>query len=342
MRLPWTRRPEVRQADYTAQLVALLQAAATGADASATNAAATEIAAGLWSRAFASAQVEPAHLRSSITPGLLSMAARALVVRGEAVFAIGPGLQLLPAQTWDVTGGPDPDGWRYRLDLAGPDRTESRSLLAAQVVHLRYSCDLARPWRGVGPLARAASTAQLVGQMETRLSDEAAARSAYLLPIPTGGEEDSVSELKADLAGARGSVQLVETQTGGWGEGQIAAPRMEWTQKRIGFDAPSEARELREDAALDLLAACGIPPSLALAAIDGTAQRESWRRFLHSTIAPVGELAAAELSEKLGAAVSLGFDRLFASDVQGRARAAASLAAAGVSIDEALARAGFD
>lgn len=58
---------------------------------------------------------------------------------------------------------------------------------------------------------------------------------------------------------------------------------------------------------------------------DGTAQRESFRRFLHATIQPVGELIAAELSEKLEEDIRLDFSRLFAADLQGRARAWRSL-----------------
>ena len=76
--------------------------------------------------------------------------------------------------------------------------------------------------------------------------------------------------------------------------------------------------------------------------IDGTAQRESWRRFLHSSVVPMGLLVAAELSAALGAEVGLSFDRLMASDLSGRARAFGSLVKGGMGIDEALEVAGFD
>lgn len=48
---------------------------------------------------------------------------------------------------------------------------------------------------------------------------------------------------------------------------------------------------------------------------DGTGQRKSFRRFLHSTMQPLGALAAGESSEKLKVDVSLSFYRLFATDL---------------------------
>lgn len=68
---------------------------------------------------------------------------------------------------------------------------------------------------------------------------------------------------------------------------------------------------------------------------------EAWRQFLHASVAPQARIIEAELSEKLETEISLSFDRLFASDVMGKARAAASLAGAGVEIDEALRMAGL-
>ena len=47
--------------------------------------------------------------------------ARALILRGEHLSAImGPPLRLLPAGAHDVSGGYDPETWRYQLTLDGP------------------------------------------------------------------------------------------------------------------------------------------------------------------------------------------------------------------------------
>ena len=56
---------------------------------------------------------------------------------------------------------------------------------------------------------------------------------------------------------------------------------------------------------MDLLAACGIPPGLLTANTDGTAQRESYRRFLHTVVLPRGRIVERELTMKLGGEVRL-------------------------------------
>ena len=68
----------------------------------------------------------------------------------------------------------------------------------------------------------------------------------------------------------------------------------------------------------------------------GTSLREAYRRFLHATVAPLGELVQDELRDKLDApALSLNFDRLFAADLSGRARAFQSLVSGGMDVERA-------
>ena len=61
-----------------------------------------------------------------------------------------------------------------------------------------------------------------------------------------------------------------------------------------------------------------IPTSL-LERADGTALQEAWRQFLHASVMPVSLSVSAELSEKLDTDIRLSFDRMFASDLSGRA-----------------------
>ena len=62
--------------------------------------------------------------------------------------------------------------------------------------------------------------------------------------------------------------------------------------------------------------------------------REAFRRFLHATIAPAAALVRDELRVKLDIPdLVLGFDGLFAADIQGRARAWRSLAGQEASLD---------
>ena len=102
------------------------------------------------------------------------------------------------------------------------------------------------------------------------------------------------------------------------------APSGDWEPKRIGSDPPQAEVELMTRAGLEVAAACGC--SGLFDAQDGTAARESYRRWLHGTVAPLGRIVSAELSSKLEEDIRLNFDGLFAADVQGRARAWRSLA----------------
>ena len=87
---------------------------------------AMETCAGWWSRAFASAQIEPRGLATLITPAVMAGVGRALVRKGEAVFVIGSrdgALTLTPATSWSIEGSAEPESWRYRVTLSGPSTT---------------------------------------------------------------------------------------------------------------------------------------------------------------------------------------------------------------------------
>ena len=74
---------------------------------------------------------------------------------------------------------------------------------------------------------------------------------------------------------------------------------------------------------------------------DGTSLREAWRQFLHSSVVPVAALVSAELSDKLAVDIGLNFDRMFASDLSGRARAFQSMVGGGMDVAKAAALAGL-
>ena len=124
------------------------------------------------------------------------------------------------------------------------------------------------------------------------------------------------------------------TTAAGWDtDGKAGAPRSDWRVERIGANPPSVLDMLRSNSARHVLAACGVPIELVEPA-EGSGAREAFRRFLHATIAPVAALVQEELREKLDTPdLVLGFDGLFAADVQGRARAWRSLAGQEATLD---------
>ena len=326
MRWFWQRR-EARQAlPFTDALADAIVAQAAGTTAGDPRAiAALECCAGLWSRAFAAADVEPAH--PAITPAALALIARDLIRRGESVFAIevdGAAPVLVPAGSWDVRGGWREADWHYRIDLFGPSGNVTRFVPAGAVVHARYAIDPARPWFGLSPLEWARHTGALAANLELRLSEEASGAVSRLIPIPQdggdGGDDDPLAGLKADIAAGKGRALLVETVNSGWGDGKTAAPQRDWAQSRIGADPPAPLISLREDAGMAVMSACGVQAALLGARTDGTAMREAWRQFVMGAVEPVARMVALELSRKLDVpGLRFNFASLWAHDLAGRA-----------------------
>ena len=168
MRWPWERTEH--RASATDALVAAIVAAASNQGTGDYRAiAAVETAAGLYAAAFASARVvtDDPRVAERLTPKFLATVARALIRRGEflAILEATParGLELLPAGSWDVRGGPDERSWWYRADLQGPSGSTSRTVPSAAALHVRYAVDPSRPWRGLSPLESACATGVLAG-----------------------------------------------------------------------------------------------------------------------------------------------------------------------------------
>ena len=340
MRFPWQDR-ETRQETFTEAALELLSAGADGPKASAGSIAALEISLGLWGRAFASATVTPSSMAGALTPSVLEMIGREIIRVGEAVFLVEVSdgrLMLQPSKQWDIEGGPDPASWTYAITRAGPSTTTTTNNVSERrVVHARYAVDPDRPWRGVGPLERAKITATLAANVEARLSEEVGQSAGQVLPVPDGKAKGG---LQKDLRAIKGRLALVDSTALAWGDGSQGAPKRDLVQNRIGANPPAVLATLRSDAALAVLATCGVPVTM-LERADGTALREGWRQFLHASVVPVAALVAAELSDKLAVDIKLNFDRMFASDLSGRARAFQSMVGGGMDVAKAAALAGL-
>ena len=342
MRWPW--QTEKRSGGYSDGVLRLLLSRATGTvkgDPSALSA--LETASGLWSRSLSMARVEPQdEVTKQITPRFLGSVGRALVRHGSSIWTISlrnGEVVLIEASAWDISGGSDPATWRYALELAGPSGSERAYLPSEGVLNFQWGHAPDRPWVGTSPLGFAASSAASAAGLEQRLSEELSGPVANLLAVPRdggdGSADDPLASLKNDIANARGSAVLVETTRGGYGEGQAAAPTQDWKAQRLGAAPPDVLAKLRAEGAAGVIAACGVPPSLATSNSDGSAQKESFRRFVASSVRPKALEIASELSEKLERPISFNFDELRADDIVGRARVVKALTESGFSVQDA-------
>ena len=343
MRWPWSNRETRADSSYTDALVAAITAGARGeATAFPTATAALEACAGFVGRAFAAAEVAAdARTLQVLSPDCLAMIGRALVRRGEIVLLIrveGGRLRLLPAASHDIDGGPDPETWRYRCTIGGPERTLTYDQVAQEsVIHVAYSRDPEHPWRGQGPLQVAQLAGRLSAETAAALADESSGPRGAFLPVPVDGNDPTIATIKADIRKAKGNILL--GQGGDWDSGKSGGRAM-WKAERFGADPPAGLVELLSLASAEVYAACGLNPALFVGG-EGTAKREAYRQALHSVIAPLGRLVSHELAEKLDSDVALDWIELRAGDISGRARAFQSLVGGGMDIAKAAALAGL-
>ena len=343
MRIQWPfAKFENRESATDAIVTALIsQAGGSSPPPSVEALGAVEAAAGLWSRAFASATVEPQTIvTNALSPAVLAAIGRNLAVRGEAVFVLDVNgvVELTQASSWKVSGGARQDSWRYAVELPLPSGgVVKRNLPAEHVLHLRYATRPSKPWVGVSPLGMASETRALATWIEKRLAEEASTVVGFMLPLPEGG---NVDVLKADLRKGAGKLHIVDTTAAAWGDGTASAPRQDWKSNRLGANPPESLAKLRGDVKNDIFGAYGIPSS-----IHGTggSARESYRQFLSSTIQPLAKLVVEELAVKLDTpTLALDFTELRAADIAGRARAYGVLINAGMAPAEAAEATGLE
>ena len=347
---PWSKA-EKREApnDYTDLLLQAALGQATGAafgDPSALGRLRRRRACG--ARAFASARVEdaPTTVQDAIKPSMLALLGRELIRRGEALFIIeidGGAIRLEPSGYWDTRGrSTNPRDWFFRADRFAPDHTTTDLLPAAQCLLFTFDREPYQPWRGRSPLESARSLANLAATGELRLGEELRMPVGGVLPWPTDPGEpdedgnDDVTALRTALAKLRGTIGVVETTAGGHGLGKESAPKRDWKIERVGPETPDSIIDLHTKAAHAVLAACGVPPSLAAVGGDAAGAREAFRQFVFASVMSEAKKVQEVLREGLDAPrLRLDFRDVAASDLQGRARSAAALVKAGWSKDEA-------
>ena len=342
MRWPWQSNVEVREeSSYTDALIAALVGRSEGKTLAIPSAtAALEACAGAVGRAFAACDVMGRPMvAEALTPDCLEMAGRALIRRGEVVYLISTTgrLRLMPAESWDIMGGPDPASWTYRVTLAGPSSTMTHNDVPADgVVHLRYASEPNRPWHGNSPLDVATLAGKLSAETARQLGDESSGPVGRLLGIPVDGADPTVVQLRADIGKLAGRMALVET--GEWDK--TGGGEVDLETKRYGAEPPQALVNLQDTATREIASACGFNPSLFQVG-PAAAIREAWRLALFGVISPLGRKVEAELQAKLDPSIVLGWQELRASDLSGRARAFQSMVGGGMPVQEAIAVAGL-
>ena len=346
MRWPWQKRPERRQGYSDAILTAFETAAGTQSQIGAT--AALEAASNAYARGLAAADASgaPDGVLQAISATMLADAGRDLVRRGEAIFVIDigeDGLELTRAGTWDLRGGARRSDWTARVTLYGPSESWTRILPYEQLLHFRYASDPARPWRGVSPVEWASLSSQLHARSTGALSADMRALSATLIVTPPASQQDDEDDdplagTKETAMQAGGRSLFVETLKGSAADIR-EAPERDWRGQRLGPQPDDVLRQVHDATAMQVLAACGLDAVMVgLARGDGTALRESYRRFERLSLGPLARTIEDELAAKLDAPdIALTFASLRASDFAGIARSLKGLVEAGFTLEQSAA-----
>ncbi|MDP5309147.1 hypothetical protein [Paracoccus spongiarum] len=308
---------------YTAAVMAARESWISGASGLAELTAAVQTCVSLWESGLSLADVTGTDMIDRRT---MAMTARALALRGEAVFLIRD--RLIPATDWDVTTRNGiPRAYRLGIPEIGGGRRETA--LAQEVLHFRIGCDTAAPWTGTGPLRRAPLSAQLLHELETALRDvfRDAPLGSQIIPVPEGSADD-MAALRAGFRGRRGQALVIE------GVAQATAAGM---NPNIG-QHPDQlsphldktlADKLLTDAKGAIYGVFGILPGLMNPDTTGPMVREAQRHLAQLILQPIAGQMAEEVSEKLGETVQIDVVRpMQAFDAGGKARALATMVAA--------------
>ena len=302
---------------FTAEVMATRAAYLSGSGGLGQLTATVQACVGLWEGAFSAAAVNGVDI---LTRRTMAIMARQLALRGEAVFHISAD-GLVPVFEWEL-GTRDGAPKVYKVSIPEIGGATVRTVLAAEVLHVRIGSSAASPWAGTAPLRRAALTAGLLHELETALSEvyAFAPLGSQIVPFPEAPETDTEA-IGRGFSGRRGRVLLREstmvTAAGG------PAPVQDWRPSDVTPDLRnSMAVETLEAARNAVCGAFGVLPALFAGLTQGPLVREAQRHLATWTLQPIADVVAEEATAKLGQPVDIDVILpLQAYDVGGRARA---------------------
>ncbi|KGB81970.1 hypothetical protein JT55_10490 [Rhodovulum sp. NI22] len=322
---PFKRKREIETrsaaSGFTADVIAAREAYVSGQRGIAELTATAQSCISLWEGGLSLADVSGTDLLDRRS---LALSARALSLRGEAVFLIRE-TGLVPCSDWDLrTRDGKPTAYRVSISESGGGRTETA--LAGEVLHFRTGCDVSAPYYGTSPLKRSQLTAGMLNAVETALAEvfENAPIGTQIIPFPESAETD-MEVLARGFRGNRGRVVLREsvqvTAAGGPG------PMQDWKPNDLTPNLQQlMTRDTLQAARDSINAAFGVLPGIFNYNGNGPMVRESQRHLAQWTLQPLAEMMAEECSDKLGNEIILDVMRpLQAFDAGGRARALSAI-----------------
>ena len=276
---------------YTAQVMQARSDYITGVDGIAELTGTVQSCVSLWEGGLSLADVEGTDM---LTPANLALAARALALRGEALFLIRED-GLLPCTDWDMTTRNSKPS-AYRVGLYETSGGRSVTALAGEILHFRVGSDIGMPFIGQSPLRRARLTAGLLQTLETALSEvyANAPLGSAVIPMPEQPDSD-MGDLARGFRGMRGRVLVREsvnvTAAGG------PAPQTDLKPHDVTPDlSKAMTRETLVAAKASIEMVYGVLPGLSNIATTGPMVREAQRHLAQWCLQPVAAMISFEPS----------------------------------------------
>ena len=320
---------------------ALFSAALTGRSDASQSAAATAAIRAI-SDPFAVANVTPISLASVLRPAVLVDMARRVLLTGNAVYMLDVdeigGMSLVPASSFEVTGGYRPSSWVYRLELPRPSGEPVTKVITVEgVVHVKVGTKTVEPWRGVSPLRECGLTSEALASLDRSLGMDASPPAGLLMALPDGATQTQIDQVSKAIQAGRGGISPITTTAQGYGAGKQAAPSgpaADYRQIRYGPELSQGNVYAHQLLSSSVLNALGV--SEKRFAGEGPGQREGYRLTMLGPVQALAAVIEAELSAAFGQPISLDFEKTRALDSGQRARGVQALVGAGVDVEEAL------
>ena len=291
--------------DYSfteAYLKALLM---TVSDSDTVVSSAEELAAGLYGKSFAMADVMGQH--SFLFPAdVMVTIARELILLGETTWRIGK--ELTWQQAYPATTDPTPPN----------------------MLRVTYATDRMTGF-GASPLDNATNLRAATRRAERAFAQTMDARIGSMVVTPAGMASEEMKEKIEKLEGA-----LILTERG-YASADQRSSSGSYQQVQLGPNPYPTLVGGSKDLIASTLATMGVPSTFA----HGRVTREDYRIFLHTSLEPLGRLLISA-AKKAGLQIELDWSRLFASDTMSKARAYGSLKSAGMDEADARRYAGYD
>ena len=333
LKWPWSK-PETRSIDYSAALVSGILSAAQGNQVDPRQGSGAQLAASWIGKGLSGVELTPIRNAAAFDPCDLQSLARDLILSGQSLWLLKDGRWLhCHPQAEEIRVVPGrPESWLYRLSLLD---TSVRAP-GSSVLNVRWMESPVTPGRGESPVNN--DFARFAAAVERGLLGEASGSSGYLLGLPRS-QSDDFDALAERIKNLRGGLFAYEKSENSYPEsGRESALGSDIS--RIGLNPPTSLVELWKVATGQTLEACGVPGSLILGTLGGSAAREALRRCRVLTLEPIMKQLIKELS-KCVQPHKFRFTGDLANDLTSRARAFASLVkGGGMALDQAAAVSG--